>query len=128
MARKVGIDGLQDALEKILEEYGEEIEQKNEEVVKKVGRKGAKALRASASGKFNGNKYAPGWSVTFEGDRIHQTAIIYNKRMPGLAHLLEHGHAKRGGGRTRAIKHIEPAEQKAIREFTEKVEAVIRGN
>lgn len=45
MARKVGIDGLQDALEKILEEYGEEIEQKNEEVVQKVGRKGAKALR-----------------------------------------------------------------------------------
>jgi hypothetical protein len=117
MARKVGIDGLQDALEKILEEYGDEIEQKNEEVVQKVGRKGAKALRESASGKFNGNKYAPSWSVTFEGDRIHQTAIIYNKRMPGLAHLLEHGHAKRGGGRTDGNPHIKPVEEEIVKLF-----------
>jgi hypothetical protein len=117
MARKVGIEGLQAALEQILEDYGDEIEQKNEEVVQKVGRRGAKALRENSAEKLNGNKYAPGWSVTFEGDRIHQTAIIYNKRMPGLAHLLEHGHAKRNGGRTDGIVHIQPVEQEIIKLF-----------
>lgn len=30
-------------------------------------------------------------------------------RKPGLPHLLEKGHAKSGGGRTRAFEHVKPA-------------------
>lgn len=115
---KVGVEGFDGALEKILKQYGDEITEKNEEVIAKVGRKAAKALRQEASAKFNGTKYAAGWAMTTEGDRIHKTAIVYNKKLPGLPHLLEYGHATRGGGRKKGGKvHIKPIEEKVGKLF-----------
>lgn len=39
---------------------------------------------------------------------------IYSRK-PGLPHLLEKGHAKIGGGRTRAFPHVKPAAQYAFK-------------
>lgn len=42
---------------------------------------------------------------------------IGSASLPGLAHLLEKGHARVGGGSVPAYKHIEPAAEKAFDHF-----------
>ena len=43
-----------------------------------------------------------------------------------LAHLLEFGHAKRGGGRVAARPHIAAAEQAGIESFEQAIERSLR--
>ena len=47
--------------------------------------------------------------------------VVHSKRYQ-LTHLLEFGHAKRGGGRTRAFPHIAPAEQAGIEQLARDIE------
>lgn len=67
----------------------------------------------------NRGKYARGWTSTATKEtNLALTKTIHN-RTPGLTHLLENGHAKRGGGRVEGIRHIAPVEEKMIRQFEE---------
>lgn len=112
------IDRLAADIQKILDKYGEDTAKNMTEIVKEFGKKGAKAVKASAS--EIGGQYASGWTSVVEADRLGATATIYNKR-PGLPHLLENGHAKRNGGRTAPRVHIKPVEEKLLEEFTKAV-------
>ena len=46
---------------------------------------------------------------------------VHSKNRYQLAHLLEKGHAKRGGGRVEAKVHIAPAESYAISQLEDKI-------
>ena len=119
MAKKVPLDKLADNINKILADYENGIIADTRELSKKFAQKGAQAVRqqAKANGWGDNTQYDKGWSSKLEQTRLTATGIVYNKDRPGLAHLLEHGHAKRGGGRTRAFPHIAPVEEKISEEY-----------
>lgn len=126
--KKVTMEQLPGAIKEILEQYEGEINRFLPEITEEVGKTGVKALRTSAKQKFNGKKYAGGWRSVSERNRYGATVTIYNGRLPGLPHLLEHGHAKRGGGRVDGRAHIAPVEEKLITDFEKKVEHDITRN
>lgn len=123
-SRKITADNLGEAIAGILEEYGDEAQKDMDDVVKDVGKAGVKAIK-SASGVFGGTgKYRKGWTSQTDTERYGSTVTIYN-RTPGLPHLLENGHAKRGGGRVPGKTHIAPVEQELIKQFEEQIEKAV---
>lgn len=116
-------------LDKILGQYGRKADEAVEKAAKRAGRDTAKTLR-NTSPKRTG-EYASSWStkVTRSSGRLIGVTV-YNKRYQ-LTHLLENGHVivnKKGEyGRTRPIKHIEPAEQEGIQNFEQLVRAELEG-
>ena len=119
--RTVTIEELPDAISKILKEYEGEINSEMPTIIRKVAQKGVQAMKSSASVFKGTGAYAKGWGYKFEPDRLRPTAKIHNKKLPGLPHLLEYGHANRNGGRTPGKVHIAPVEEKINRELEEKI-------
>lgn len=126
--KKIKVEELGAAIAEILNEYAGDITQNIPEITEKVGKTGVQALKNSTRAKVNGKKYWKGWKDSFERNRFGATVTLYNAKLPGLAHLLEHGHAKRNGGRTAAKIHISPVEEKLIDEFERKIENDINRN
>lgn len=122
MAKSLQPDKLAKEIDKILEKYGDDVKANVAEITKEFAKKGAKAVSASAKQNFGGSgKYAAGWTSRFESGRVSAQGTIYNKDTPGLPHLLENGHAKRGGGRVSGRPHISPVEEQLVKEYTEAV-------
>lgn len=117
----IKVDQLANEISKALREYTTEVEEGLEEVKKEVAKEGVKQLKKT-SPKLTGD-YAKGWRVK----RVGTAQVIHNATDYQLTHLLEKGHAKRGGGRVPPKVHIAPVEEKVIEEFEKRVEKVIRG-
>ena len=123
MARVTPIDKLNTKIMEILQEYGRDVEVNLATATKKIGQAGATALRQESKAKFGGTGwYAKGWKSQFTEKRMSSSAIIYNEH-PGLPHLLEYGHAKRGGGRVEGRTHIATVEDQLERQFMQEVES-----
>ena len=124
MAKGITIDKLSTEVDKILEKYGNDVQENLGNIVKDITKKGARTLQGESSSAFGGTgKYASGWTSQAETGRLSAQGTIYNGKLPGLPHLLEHGHANRGGGRTPGRVHIAPVEEKLIKEFESKVKS-----
>ena len=119
---KTPIDKLDTQIEKILQEYEGDVRENVGQITKEICRKGAAAVKASARSAVGGSgKYANGWTSEVKTTRYSTEGVIYNGALPGLAHLLENGHAKVNGGRVAGRPHIAPVEEKLVKEYEEGV-------
>lgn len=119
---KVPVDKLQAAIDKALSDYAQDVNADIKVLSREFAKNGAQAVKRAAQSTFGGTgEYARGWTSRFDTGRLSAVGTIYNKK-PGLPHLLENGHAKRGGGRVPGRTHIAPVEEKLVTEFQRAVE------
>ena len=126
MSRTVSIDEMAAAINEGLEEYAN----LSAQGVKSAVRKTSKAVKDKINGSapVRTGRYAKSWKVktTAESSQsLEQTVYSPNRYM--LSHLLEKGHAKRGGGRVRAIPHIASAEEAGIEMLEGLIEKALKG-
>lgn len=126
MSRKVSIEQMADAIEEELLKYNNLAADEVKKAVKKAGKTTKDDINGSAP--VRTGKYAKSWrsKVTAE-DSQSISVTVHSPTRYMLAHLLEHGHAKRGGGRVRAIPHIAPAEEHATTELVRDIENALKG-
>ena len=111
---------LEKAVKDILQDYSVEVAKAAEEAVTEVSKEATKKLRQT-SPKRKG-RYAKGWTGKVEKTATTVDATVYGKTGTyQLAHLLENGHAKRGGGRVNGNTHIKPVEEWAISEVEKRI-------
>lgn len=111
---------LEKAVKDILQDYSVEVAKAAEEAVTEVSKEATKKLRQT-SPKRSG-KYGKGWASKVEKTATTAEATVYGKTGTyQLAHLLENGHAKRGGGRVNGNTHIKPVEEWAISEVEKRI-------
>lgn len=127
---EINISSLQDSIQRILKDYGEEAEAAVEEAAKDVAKNAKKELnKTSPRSSFSGKHYADSWSYRVKKSRVGSTHItVYNSGKPGLTHLLEYGHVTSNGTNrvfpdTPAHPHIERVNEKAQYDFLDGIES-----
>ena len=127
--KKIGVIDLEETINNLLNEYGDEVYVALNESMKSVADMAVQELRAVSKFSPSGNptgEYSKDWDKKSEAiTRLSNKIIVYNEDHYRLTHLLEKGHALRRGGRkigsVKAYPHIEPVEQKVISEFEKDV-------
>lgn len=107
-------------------DYTEDVVVAIEEEIDDTAEKVKEEIQSSAAWKDISGKYRKGWAIKKEKRNGETVRIIYNKDKPGLVHLLELGHAKRGGGRVAARPHLQPAYDKHVPQMEKNIENIIR--
>ena len=121
----IEIEKLAKTVTDTLSEYSVEVFADVKEAVKEVSKECLSEIKKNAP-KSSGD-YKKGWRLKTEYDRKNDTrVIIYNKTTYQLTHLLEHGHAKAGGGRVEGKPHIAPAEKNAVEKLVKRVEEIVK--
>lgn len=136
----ITVDNMQDALEKLMEQYRLILSPEVTKALVKQTNKTAKgeaeaishdAPRRRSSG---GKHYAEGFTVrraNGTGGYGEIEVLIYNKTKPTLTHLLEYGHDivdrnKRHHGSVRAIPHIKPNDEKYREIYVDSIESLLK--
>lgn len=118
MAKGISADAMASTIAGILDEYTQDVSEAIEKTSKDVAKQVVRELK-QGGGYKGGKDFNAGWTSKTEKTRLETVTHVYNKKFPGLAHLLEFGHAKRGGGRTTAFNFIAPINDTVADKFAQ---------
>ena len=122
---RVSVDGLADAVIKGLEEYAEMSTDGMKAAVKKASKQCKSDISSGAP--VRTGRYAKSWRTKVTEESSNSLTVTVYSSVPGLPHLLEHGHAKRGGGRVAGRTHIAPAEEAAGELLEDEIKKALEG-
>ena len=124
--RRVRVDQMADALAQTMAEYVGLSNEVMKECVTEVSQSVKKDIQENAPVKTG--KYKKSWAAKKVQENANSLAMVVHSRdRYQIAHLLEHGHAKRGGGRIQGVSHIAPAEGRGAEELAAKIERGLSG-
>jgi hypothetical protein len=126
MSRTVSIDEMDNAIMEELEKYADLAADELKAAVKETAASVRKDIQAGAP--VDTSKYKKSWSVkNVREDSESIELVVHSRNRYQIAHLLEHGHAKRGGGRVAAKPHIASAEQRGNEKLVQTIEQKLKG-
>ena len=118
------IDAMADEIMKGLTEYADLADTS----MKKAVRKTAKSVKdeISSNAPKRTGAYSKSWTSKTTKENSHSLEMtVHSKNRYQLAHLLEKGHAKRGGGRVSGKPHIAPAEENGVQLLEHLIEGAL---
>lgn len=122
----VSSDKLADAIMAGLMQYAELAEEDMKKIVRSTADSAKENIQSTAPKRTG--KYAKSWSADTVAETANSlTVSVHSKNRYRLTHLLEFGHAKRGGGRVSARPHIAAAEKKAEQTLISEVTRSLKG-
>ena len=122
----IEIDKLAAEITQAVQEYTKDVSKGIMKEINKTSKIVTEEITLKSPRSDGGGEYANGWTRKKNVDGGSVSYTIYNKAKPGLAHLLEKGHAKRGGGRVAGRPHIRPAYDQEVPRMEQKIKSIIR--
>ena len=121
MGKTIPVDQLASEVMSGLEEYAELAADVLKKEIQEAGKTAKKQIEATAPHRTG--RYAKSWAVKKVSETSNSLEVtVHSRNRYMLTHLLENGHAKRGGGRVAAIPHIAPAEELAVQSLEMNIE------
>lgn len=126
--KKANIYNWQEIVKEYLNNYEEDIEDDVEEAANEIAKKAKDEVSKESPRrkKSRAHQYYKGWQIKKVNAKSKYTVKIWNKTNYQLTHLLEFGHRTQNGGKTKAIPHIRPVEEKYNVEFADLLKEKIR--
>lgn len=107
-----------------LEEYGKEAKVALVKAVEETALETKQDL--TGAGDFNGRKFKRSWIVKTEKGRLGEISAQVGNKVYRITHLLEFGHATRGGGRARGFNFVAPVNDKVEERVMDKLKEALK--
>lgn len=118
---------LSESVRNALKEYNEETNQIMKVVIDEVAKETNEVIKRHIKFKSNTGEYIKHFKIkkAFENEFDKRVVWCVSEPEYRLTHLLEYGHAKRNGGRTRAFPHIVYGEKYAQENLEKKIKEAL---